>query len=165
MLGGKIEVSSEVGEGSVFTLLLPDELPPVTATAARMLPRVGGGRAGARLAGAEPEPPRGRVAAPRSCARPGAPGRRAPAPELTGVTVLIVDDDVRNVFALTSALELHGLPVLYADNGARRDPAAHRAPRGRRRADGRDDARPGRQRDHPADPGPAAGAGTCRWCS
>jgi CheY-like chemotaxis protein len=33
------------------------------------------------------------------------------------VTVLIVDDDVRNVFALTSALELHGLTVLYADNG------------------------------------------------
>ena len=31
--------------------------------------------------------------------------------------MLIVDDDVRNVFALTSALELHGLRVLYADNG------------------------------------------------
>jgi CheY-like chemotaxis protein len=37
--------------------------------------------------------------------------------DLGGVTVLIVDDDVRNVFALTSALELHGLRVLYADNG------------------------------------------------
>ncbi|WP_449301265.1 response regulator [Pseudonocardia hispaniensis] len=36
---------------------------------------------------------------------------------LDGVTVLIVDDDVRNVFALTSALELHGLRVLYADTG------------------------------------------------
>jgi CheY-like chemotaxis protein len=33
-------------------------------------------------------------------------------------TVLVVDDDVRNVFALTSALELHGARVLYADNGA-----------------------------------------------
>ena len=31
--------------------------------------------------------------------------------------MLIVDDDVRNVFALTSALELHGLTVIYADNG------------------------------------------------
>jgi CheY-like chemotaxis protein len=39
-------------------------------------------------------------------------------PALRGTTVLIVDDDVRNVFALTSALELHGLRVLYADNGA-----------------------------------------------
>ena len=41
-----------------------------------------------------------------------------PVPALRGTTVLIVDDDVRNVFALTSALELHGLRVLYADNGA-----------------------------------------------
>ena len=40
-----------------------------------------------------------------------------PAPDLSGTTVLIVDDDVRNVFALTSALEMHGLEVLYADNG------------------------------------------------
>jgi CheY-like chemotaxis protein len=38
--------------------------------------------------------------------------------QLDGATVLIVDDDVRNVFALTSALELHGMTVLYADNGA-----------------------------------------------
>jgi CheY-like chemotaxis protein len=42
----------------------------------------------------------------------------AAAAQLEGVTVLIVDDDVRNVFALTSALELHGMTVLYADNGA-----------------------------------------------
>ena len=41
-----------------------------------------------------------------------------PVPALRGRTVLIVDDDVRNVFALTSALELHGLRVLYSDNGA-----------------------------------------------
>jgi CheY-like chemotaxis protein len=36
---------------------------------------------------------------------------------LAGAKVLVVDDDVRNVFALTSALELHGMSVLYADNG------------------------------------------------
>ncbi|WP_017590324.1 HAMP domain-containing protein [Nocardiopsis ganjiahuensis] len=46
-------------------------------------------------------------------ARPD-PERRA---VLTGQRVLIVDDDVRNVFALTSALEAQGLEVLYADNG------------------------------------------------
>ncbi|MFD9305715.1 HAMP domain-containing protein [Streptomyces sp. NPDC060048] len=34
-----------------------------------------------------------------------------------GERVLIVDDDVRNVFALTSVLEQHGLAVLYAENG------------------------------------------------
>jgi len=32
-------------------------------------------------------------------------------------SVLIVDDDVRNVFALTSALETRGMEVLYAENG------------------------------------------------
>jgi CheY-like chemotaxis protein len=31
--------------------------------------------------------------------------------------ILIVDDDVRNVFALTSVLEAHGMNVLYAENG------------------------------------------------
>ncbi|WP_181799694.1 HAMP domain-containing protein [Kitasatospora acidiphila] len=34
-----------------------------------------------------------------------------------GEEVLIVDDDVRNVFALTSVLEQYGLTVLYAENG------------------------------------------------
>ena len=31
--------------------------------------------------------------------------------------ILIVDDDVRNVFALTSVLESHGMEVMYAENG------------------------------------------------
>ncbi|HXV93046.1 MAG TPA: response regulator, partial [Pseudonocardia sp.] len=48
---------------------------------------------------------------------PARAGRTRPVAP-AGATVLIVDDDVRNVFALTSALELHGLHVLYADNGA-----------------------------------------------
>ncbi|MEH0981766.1 HAMP domain-containing protein [Micromonospora sp. CPCC 205556] len=36
---------------------------------------------------------------------------------LTGRKVLVVDDDARNVFALTNILELHGLDVVYAENG------------------------------------------------
>ncbi len=36
---------------------------------------------------------------------------------LQGKTVLIVDDDVRNIFALTSALENHKLNALHAENG------------------------------------------------
>ncbi|HEX7169096.1 MAG TPA: response regulator, partial [Acidimicrobiales bacterium] len=36
---------------------------------------------------------------------------------LEGKQVLIVDDDVRNVFALTSVLERHGMSVLFAENG------------------------------------------------
>jgi hypothetical protein len=36
---------------------------------------------------------------------------------LSGRTVLVVDDDVRNIFALTSLLEDHHLQVLHAENG------------------------------------------------
>jgi PleD family two-component response regulator len=36
---------------------------------------------------------------------------------LAGKKVLVVDDDVRNIFALTSVLERHGMEVLYAENG------------------------------------------------
>ncbi|MFF4905234.1 HAMP domain-containing protein [Streptomyces sp. NPDC001260] len=34
-----------------------------------------------------------------------------------GRTVLVVDDDARNLFALSGVLELHGFEVLHADNG------------------------------------------------
>src|SRR5690606_19510013 len=37
--------------------------------------------------------------------------------ELTGKTVLVIDDDVRNIFALTTMLEERGLKVLFAENG------------------------------------------------
>jgi HAMP domain-containing protein/signal transduction histidine kinase len=51
------------------------------------------------------------------------PSEQEPAPRSNrgirfgGQKVLIVDDDIRNVFALTSVLEQHGLSVLYAENG------------------------------------------------
>ena len=82
-----------------------------------------------------PAPPQGagrrRSSGPRcpasraAGAGPGAVGRRtaqeAPEPRrifrFDGEKVLIVDDDIRNVFALTSVLEQHGLSVLYAENG------------------------------------------------
>ncbi len=36
---------------------------------------------------------------------------------LTGKKVLVIDDDLRNIFALTSLLEHHGIEVLHAENG------------------------------------------------
>jgi len=44
-------------------------------------------------------------------------GIRAEEETIAGKKVLVVDDDVRNIFALTSVLESHGLEVLYAENG------------------------------------------------
>ncbi|MFL5467263.1 MAG: HAMP domain-containing protein, partial [Gemmatimonadaceae bacterium] len=37
---------------------------------------------------------------------------------VAGKTILVVDDDVRNIFSLTSMLEDHGMNVRFAENGA-----------------------------------------------
>jgi CheY-like chemotaxis protein len=38
-------------------------------------------------------------------------------PVLAGRKILVVDDDLRNIFALTSVLEEHDITVLHAENG------------------------------------------------
>jgi CheY-like chemotaxis protein len=40
-----------------------------------------------------------------------------PVAELAGAKVLIVDDDIRNIFSLTSVLESHDVEVLHAERG------------------------------------------------
>ncbi len=37
--------------------------------------------------------------------------------KLTGKKILLVDDDIRNVFALSSVLEMHGYEIEFAENG------------------------------------------------
>ncbi|HEY0644915.1 MAG TPA: response regulator, partial [Nocardioides sp.] len=49
--------------------------------------------------------------------RPTEEGRRGDRSSFAGRRILIVDDDVRNVFALASALEQLGIDVVYAEHG------------------------------------------------
>jgi signal transduction histidine kinase/DNA-binding response OmpR family regulator/HAMP domain-containing protein len=54
---------------------------------------------------------------PRKRKKTGAPPANRRLPELAGAKVLIVDDDIRNIFSLTSVLESHDVEVLHAERG------------------------------------------------
>jgi CheY-like chemotaxis protein len=102
LLGGAIAITSEAGVGSTFTLYIPAVYPFDVS---------------------EPEPAPDVPAAgpwplvPVLTSTPSEARDTLTPDPLLGATVLVIDDDVRNVFALTSALEMHGMSVLYADNG------------------------------------------------
>ncbi len=112
-LGGSIRVESVLEHGSTFRLVLPISGPPldtafedsVTPVPPLPLPQLAISRT---VTGPRPRPPRPTITSEMPAIEE---------PSFDGKTVLIVDDDMRNVYSLAGALRAKHLRVLTASDG------------------------------------------------